>query len=1050
MRKETKILAILLSMILMYMGVFSKIAWMNVHADQEKIVPSSVDGFEYHIKTYESGYKEYECTTRETQIYHSYEEAVKGIAELSRRLIKEQKVKLFILSIPVEIKCDSKIKQIEDFSVDKEISKEIFKETGNPEDGYTLFMFASGGGNFLEEDLNNNPEYKDGSYKGIWHASACGYGDKTERYNQTVEKLDQVLKELDLDGKSDYEKCKEIMWWIAKNVKYDTHYNGSPEIPAKTKHPHDMTGAVLDGYCVCDGYAGVFYYMANAAGIPALYDDGKFYSGGHAWNLVQIDGKYYYIDLTGAAGNFDKDGNVNTEFLLGSDTYIMQKYTSDNDNIKNTYGDLISKDDYSKEHSVCKGNHDLFYEGKNGAQCDKFGCYLYRCKNKGCFYVYEEKIPALGHEWDKGTITQEQSCENPEITTYKCIRTDIWPTCKATKQLETKPSLGGHIWDNGKITKQATCTTAGEKTYTCTRCQQTKTEAIAKIPHEYEENVIKAPTCTSYGVSTYTCKNCGYTTSERSTKATGHQHTEIRNQRAATCERSGYTGDTYCNDCKKTIKMGTMILPTGHTWGDWEIFREPDCKYYGWKTHTCKTCNTTEGEIIEKLDTHQWDQGEITKKATCTEDGERIYHCLDEGCDKTYTETIPATGHQHTEIQNQQEATCTKEGYSGDIYCKDCKQVIQKGDMIKATGHEWDEGKVTKVATCKEEGTKTFTCKNCNETKEERIEKINHQWNDGEITKKATCTEDGQKVYTCRICQNTKEEVLKATGHQHTELRNEKEATCIEEGYSGDTYCTDCDQLIKEGEITPKTDHKWTMTSERNATCDEPGKRTYECEICHETKEESVVATGHQYGSWKVIKNQSVFTAKQQRHTCKTCGHQETKTIGKKLKPTLKTNAASLKLKRKQTTTRFMITGLAKGDYIRSLSSNNKKLVTITGNKKGTCKIKAGSKTGKAKITISLASGLKKTISVNVQKKSVIASKIKNVQRKLTLKKNQSYQLNPVIEPITCTEKVKYKSSNKKIIKVTSKGKIKAMKKGKGKITIIVGNKKITCKAIIK
>lgn len=851
MRKETKILVILLAMILMYMGVFSKIAWMNVHADQEKIVPSSVDGFEYHIKTYESGYKEYECTTKETQIYHSYEEAVKGIAEFSRRLIKEQKVKLFILSIPVEIKCDSKIKQIEDFSVDKEISKEIFKETGNPEDGYTLFMFASGGGNFLAKDLNNNPEYKDGSYKGIWHASACGYGDKTERYNQTVEKLDKVLKELDLDGKSDYEKCKEIMWWIAKNVKYDTHYNGSPEIPAKTKHPHDMTGAVLDGYCVCDGYAGVFYYMANAAGLPVLYDDGKFYSGGHAWNLVKIDGKYYYIDLTGATGNFDKDGNVNIEFLLGSDTYTMQKYTSDNDDIKNTYGDLISKDDYSKEHSVCKGNHDLFYEGKNGAQCDKFGCYLYRCKNKGCFYVYEEKISALGHEWDEGTITQKQSCESPEITTYKCIRTDIWPTCKATKQLETKPSLGGHIWDNGKITKQATCTTVGEKTYTCTRCQQTKTEAIAKIPHEYEENVIKAPTCTSYGISTYTCKNCGYTTSERSTKATEHQHTEIRNQKAATCERSGYTGDTYCNDCKKTIKTGTMILPTGHTWGDWEIFREPDCKYYGWKTHICKTCNTTEGEIIEKLDTHQWNQGEITKKATCTEDG-----------------------------------------YTGDIYCTDCNTRLETGTVIKATGH--------------------------------------------------------------------------------------------------------------------------------------------------------------QYGPWKVIKNQSVFTAKQQRHTCKTCGHQETKTIGKKLKPTLKTNATSLKLKRKQTTTRFMITGLAKEDYIRSLSSNNKKLVTIKGNKKGTCKIKAGSKTGKAKITILLASGLKKTISVNVQKKSVTASKIKNVPRKLTLKKNQSYQLKPVIEPITCTEKVKYKSSNKKIIKVTSKEKMKAMRKGKAKITIIVGNKKIICKVIIK
>lgn len=100
-----------------------------------------------------------------------------------------------------------------------------------------------------------------------------------------------------------------------KNVKYDTHYAEHPEKPAKTQHPHDMTGAVLDGYCVCDGYAGVFYYMANAVGLHALYDDGWAYGGGHAWNLVQIDGTYYYIDLTGCASNFDKDGEINSEFL---------------------------------------------------------------------------------------------------------------------------------------------------------------------------------------------------------------------------------------------------------------------------------------------------------------------------------------------------------------------------------------------------------------------------------------------------------------------------------------------------------------------------------------------------------------------------------------------------------------------------------------------------------------------------------------------------------------------------------------------------------------
>lgn len=70
--------------------------------------------------------------------------------------------------------------------------------------------------------------------------------------------------------------------------------------------------------------------------------------------------------------------------------------------------------------------------------------------------------------------------------------------------------------------------------------------------------------------------------------------------------------------------------------------------------------------------------------------------------------------------------------------------------------------------------------------------------------------------------------VIKATGHQHKVVKNQKEATCQEEGYTGDTYCTDCNQLISEGTLIPKTDHKWRIVSEVYPSCDEPGVKTYE------------------------------------------------------------------------------------------------------------------------------------------------------------------------------------------------------------------------------
>ncbi|CUO96383.1 Uncharacterized protein involved in cytokinesis%2C contains TGc (transglutaminase/protease-like) domain [Anaerostipes hadrus] len=1206
----------------------------------KKLADSSVSGFYYqHDK-----YGDIQCTTDKTYVYTSYDEAVKEIGAMAKKIYLEDKYDKFSLKIPMEIKIGEKVEKIENNQFDKDIQKVIREDTGKADEGYTLvFMQRCGGEVYSEDGDSFRSSYTNGTYKG-YYGGIGGYRDMSDRYHQTVKKINTVIESLNLDGKSDYDKFKAITNWIVSNVKYDSHYNGEPNTPAGTKYPHDMTGAVLDGYAVCDGYAGLFYYMANEVGIKALYEDGTSISEnrGHAWNLLEMDNAYYYVDPTNAY--FKEDGEPGSEVLYGQ-KYFFSLYRPDSTTIEDTYKN-ISQDDWLKEHSICKGNHNLRENGGKSAQCTTPATIHYECTNPGCLYEYDvESSPALGHAWDEGKITQEQSCDNPEITTYTCTRSN----CKKKKQVETKPALG-HTWDEGKITKKATCSETGVKTYTCSRCGGTKTEEIPKTKHDYEEHVVKAPTCTEKGISYYVCKNCGLTTSKKQTPATGHIHTEVRNQKDATYKEEGYTGDTYCKDCGKKLETGTVIpklVETEHDYGEWVLDQAPTCKKYGarhrickncgdrevdvldkvdhtwelvsttpatctigeiqhykcsvcgetkdvtlsnplgehsWdngvitkeatctedgeKTYTCTVCNMTKTEVIPatghqhkevrnakkatctedgytgdvycsdcgtKLESgtvinklghtwdngvitkeateteegiktytcktcgetktesipvtsHHWDQGTITKKETCTENGEKTYHCTDTDCDKTYVETIPATGHQHTEIKNKKEATCKEDGYSGDTYCKDCGQLISKGAVVKATGHSWDDGKVTEAATCKKEGTKTYTCKNCGETKTESIPKTEHQWNDGKITKeatckeegsktytcsicgdtkteaipkkdhtwdegkvskKATCTEDGLKVYTCKSCGESKEEVLKATGHQHTEVRNEKKATCKEEGYSGDIYCTDCGELIKKGSKIEKAAHDWKITEEK-ATCEKNGAKTYVCKDCGETKTETIPATGHQFSNWQTITEADVFHAKTQKRCCALCGKEETRVVGSTLNPTISTNASSLKLKRKQVTKKFVVSGFAKGDSVKSWVSNNKKIVSVSGNANGICTIKAGSKTGKAKITITLASGLTKVINVTVQKKAVTCTAIKNVSKKLTLNKKMSYQLKPVIDPITCTDKIKYKTSNKKIVKVTSRGKITAVKKGKVKITVMVGKKKFTCTVTVR
>lgn len=1118
MKKWKQRIALFLSVILSITSVFTWNSTIRVHAE-EAVIKSSAEGFEYRLRTYASGSTDYICTSDTSQVYDNYKDAIKGIAEISRKIMVERKVEKYSIKIPVEIKSDQKIDEIDAHAANQfndDVRNETYKETGNPEEGQGLRQVLYARGN-LENDDHGDISYdeKTKSYKGIFYYSNLYYNISKERYSETITKLNEVMDSLNLDGKSDYEKCKKIREWIGKNVKYD---RDDPETSGRTNY-HNMTGAILDGYAVCDGFANLYHYMASFAGLLTLFEEGPTKGSGlqHAWNLVQINGTFYYTDCTSVS--LDKNGEAVDEFLLGQDTMFNLRVTPKNNDIENTYSN-ISKDDWSKEHSVCKGNHNLVLAGDGAPSCETMGYTGYYCKNPGCIYEYRDfNKPAKGHNYDysNGTVTQKQDCTHPEITTYLCTR------CKDAKEIETKPSLGGHKWQVGEITKAPTCTTAGEQQYTCTVCNQTKTEPVKATGHDWQIKVLSAATCTSNGIARYICKTCGYgenhtinatghkpeirnkkkatcsstgytgdtycsvcnkklssgetinkkehtwvkqdnipatcekgemevekcsvcgetketqisdplghdfgewkttkepTCTKYGTKKrickrcneyeidvidpTGHQHTKIIDQKDATCEEKGYSGDLYCEDCREIIQLGHDIAATGHTWDDGTITKEPTQTATGIRTYTCKTCHKTRTETIPMLKGHHWDNGTVTKEPTCTEPGEMTYHCTDENCNESYTETIKATGHQHTKLINKKDATCEEKGYSGDTYCEDCKQIIKTGKAINPTGHDWDKGTVKKAATCESEGI---------------------------------------REYTCNTCKKTKEETIASTGHTKTEIRNKKAATCKEEGYTGDTYCVTCGKKLASGETIAKTDHDWTIT-ETEATCEHDGMKTYTCDICGTTKSEPIKASGHKFGAWTTTKEADVFSKEEQKRTCSICGKTETRTIGDKLKATISTNAASLKLKKKQSTTKFTVTGLAKGDYVTSITSSNKKIVTVTGNQNGTCKIKAGSKTGKATITIKLASGLTKQIKVSVQKKAVTCSKIKNVPKTIKLKKKQTYQLKPMIEPITCTDKAKYKSSNKKTAKVTKSGKLTAVKKGKTKVTVVVGKKKFAC-----
>ena len=118
----------------------------------------------------------------------------------------------------------------------------------------------------------------------------------------------------------------------------------------------------------------------------------------------------------------------------------------------------------------------------------------------------------------------------------------------------------------------------------------------------------------------------------------------------------------------------------------------------------------------EEIHVHTWDEGTVTKAATCSEKGVKTYTCT--GCKETKTEDI----------------------------------------AINPDNHTWDEGKETTPVTCEKDGEKTFTCTECGETKTEIIKTSGHDLKDTIITPAGYLTE-GLKRVECTLCDYVEDSV---------------------------------------------------------------------------------------------------------------------------------------------------------------------------------------------------------------------------------------------------------------------------------------------------
>ncbi len=223
----------------------------------------------------------------------------------------------------------------------------------------------------------------------------------------------------------------------------------------------------------------------------------------------------------------------------------------------------------------------------------------------------------------------KNSFNSPSATVQVNCRTHSFgPWAKASDQLHSRSCTAcgtaetqDHSWGSGVVTENPSCHKEGVKTFTCSVCSGTRTQAVEKTPHTYgswakvDNNthartctacpaqetadhtwnagaVTKPATCKEEGIKTFTCTTCHAVKTEKIEK------TEDHNFGAWT----GVDNNSHGHTCAVCGRKETK----DHTWNNGAVTKPATCKDEGVKTFTCTACHAVKTEKIEKLDTHKF------------------------------------------------------------------------------------------------------------------------------------------------------------------------------------------------------------------------------------------------------------------------------------------------------------------------------------------------------------------------------------------------------------------------------------------------------------
>ena len=130
------------------------------------------------------------------------------------------------------------------------------------------------------------------------------------RYKKIIRGLDEALSTVD-SSMSQADKAMAVYIYFAENTTYK-----------ESKDAHTGYDVLVSHMGVCDGLANAYALAMNTLGIPCAVISN--YSKNHSWNIVKLNGIWYFVDLTNGVGVGKHEGMVVTydSFLVGKNTFL--------------------------------------------------------------------------------------------------------------------------------------------------------------------------------------------------------------------------------------------------------------------------------------------------------------------------------------------------------------------------------------------------------------------------------------------------------------------------------------------------------------------------------------------------------------------------------------------------------------------------------------------------------------------------------------------------------------------------------------------------------